>query len=342
MKFGMAYCLDFVQHAQFLGLLLANAERVRSSDESRQSLDSPGKSPEKIAIVDINTGEEVTFRQLEQKVRSFAGALQKIGTNKSVTEMEYKFQTEDAEIEFILTDAANYDLEVYQLLNDPNCRVKKVVILSGTPTKSTREKLVFTVDQLPKSEFLEPSGVSVKKDLLAVSYTSGSTVQIGEAGELLWRGPQMTLGYWKRSSDDFTRDGFYSTGDMAIVDTSGQISIVGRKKFFIICLDERISPTEIEDVLLSHPAVREAIVVGTPHPVVKEAPTAMVVVSSTYTNSRDSLREELVSLVAKQLSDHKHLHGGVHFVESLNQTDSGKYARNIITQQALNIIKGVN
>ncbi|XP_037518903.2 uncharacterized protein LOC119395946 [Rhipicephalus sanguineus] len=89
----------------------------------------------------------------------------------------------------------------------------------------------------------------------------------------------------------------------------------------IKCLDQQLAPAELESLLSQHPLVAEAAVVGIDHPDLGEAPTAFVVAQGHVE------AEELKRLVAEQAAQHKHLHGGVVFVDHIPKTDTGKIMR---------------
>ncbi|MFZ7944247.1 long-chain-fatty-acid--CoA ligase [Neobacillus sp. 19] len=91
-------------------------------------------------------------------------------------------------------------------------------------------------------------------------------VPVGEAGELILRGPQVMKGYWKRPGDTemVLRDGWLFTGDIAKMDEDGYFYILDRKKDLIIASGYNVYPREIEEVLYQHEAVEEAIVIGVP------------------------------------------------------------------------------
>jgi long-chain acyl-CoA synthetase len=101
----------------------------------------------------------------------------------------------------------------------------------------------------------------------------------GEIGEIMVRGKNVMKGYYKNPQETakaISAEGWLHTGDLGRRDEEGYTTIVGRKKELIICAGENIYPLEIEDVLMSHPAVREAAVIGIPHPKKGEDPKAYV------------------------------------------------------------------
>lgn len=105
------------------------------------------------------------------------------------------------------------------------------------------------------------------------------TLSPGEVGELCIRGPQVMAGYWGRPEETARalRDGWLHTGDVATMDGDGFFRIVDRLKDMIIVSGVNVYPSEIEEILLSHPAVAEAAVIGQPDPRRGEVPKAFVV-----------------------------------------------------------------
>ncbi len=98
----------------------------------------------------------------------------------------------------------------------------------------------------------------------------------GESGELAFRGPQMMKGYWKRDNAGVFEDGYLRTGDVAMVDPDGYYSIVDRLKDMIIVGGFKVFPSQVEDQLYTHEAVKEAIVLGVPDAYLGERPKAFV------------------------------------------------------------------
>src|SRR5699024_11940187 len=89
-------------------------------------------------------------------------------------------------------------------------------------------------------------------------------VGVGEIGELAIKGKQVTPGYWNKpeATEKNFKDGYFLTGDLARVDEDGDIYIVDRKKEMIITGGENVLPSEVENVLASHPLVAQGVVVG--------------------------------------------------------------------------------
>jgi len=147
----------------------------------------------------------------------------------------------------------------------------------------------------------------------------------------LLRGPDVFLGYLDASLnlDAFTDGGFFRTGDLASIASSGAVTIRGRHKDIIVRGGENISAKEVEDVLFEHPAVSEVAVVAMPDPVMVERSCAFVVPKEGATVSLASL--------AAFLDDH-HLARQkyperVEIVSELPKTASGKVQKFVLREQ---------
>jgi fatty acid CoA ligase FadD36 len=142
----------------------------------------------------------------------------------------------------------------------------------------------------------------------------------GPDGELEVRGPTLFSGYLNRpdaTASSFTVDGWFRTGDVAAIDPDGVHRIVGRSATDLIKSGGyRVGAGEVEDVLLAHPAVAEAAVVGTPHADLGQEIVAFVVASG-------ASAEELIDFVAERLSIHKRPRR-VHLVDALPRNPMGK------------------
>jgi long-chain acyl-CoA synthetase len=104
-------------------------------------------------------------------------------------------------------------------------------------------------------------------------------VAIGEAGEIVARGPQIMLGYWRKPDETakVLNDGWLATGDIGVMDKDGYFKIVDRKKDMILVSGFNVYPNEIEDCLANHPGILEAAVIGVPDGAAGEAVKAFVV-----------------------------------------------------------------
>ncbi|BFM17010.1 long-chain fatty acid--CoA ligase [Maricurvus nonylphenolicus] len=130
---------------------------------------------------------------------------------------------------------------------------------------------------------------------------NGKTLESGEEGELLIRGPQVLKGYWQRpeaTAEAFDAEGWFRTGDVAVIHEDGYISIVDRIKDMILVSGFNVYPNEIEDVVSSHPDVFECAAVGVADDRTAEAVKLFVVKTNealTEKNVRDFCRQELAA-----------------------------------------------
>jgi len=133
----------------------------------------------------------------------------------------------------------------------------------------------------PEEVVIETQGRPVSPhDEIRVVDDEGRDVGPGGLGELLCRGPYTIRGYYRTAEHNrtaFTEDGFYRTGDMVRRHTSGNLVVEGRRKDLINRGGEKISAEEIENLLLSHPAVLNVAVVAMPDPVLGERACAYVI-----------------------------------------------------------------
>jgi acyl-CoA synthetase (AMP-forming)/AMP-acid ligase II len=156
---------------------------------------------------------------------------------------------------------------------------------------------------------------------------NGNEVSSGEPGELVMRGPQFMLGYWKdpQATAAVLRDGWYYSGDIVRADADGFYYVLDRSKEMIKYKGFPVAPAEVESVLLEHPAVRDCGVVAKPDAEAGEIPCAFVVVRDGFT-AGDALDKELREFVAERLAHHKQPRE-VRFIESVPRTPSGKILR---------------
>uniref|UniRef100_A0A2R5LLB5 Putative acyl-coa synthetase n=1 Tax=Ornithodoros turicata TaxID=34597 RepID=A0A2R5LLB5_9ACAR len=171
---------------------------------------------------------------------------------------------------------------------------------------------------------------AVNVQIKIVDIGTGRVLGPGERGEMVIKLPNVMKGYYKNAEATaavLSADGWLRTGDCAYYDKDGRFYFVERLKEMIKCLDNQVAPAEVEEVLLSHEAVAEAAVVGIPDPQYGEAPTAFVVLRDSSHEDVETVRTQLKELVKRECAQHKHLHGGCHFIERLPKTETGKVQR---------------
>ena len=162
-------------------------------------------------------------------------------------------------------------------------------------------------------------GRPVRDVRMRVVDEAGRPLPCGEIGEIVVRGPNVMKGYWNNpaATAEAVRDGWFHTGDLGRVDEDGFFFLVDRRRDVIIRGGYTVYPREVEEVLYEHPAVRQAAVVGEPHPELGEEVTAVVAVRSPVTP------EELRAFVRERVAPYKYPRR-VRLVDELPTTPTGK------------------
>lgn len=141
-----------------------------------------------------------------------------------------------------------------------------------------------------------------------------------QVGELLINGEHTFVGYWKnqQATNDTLQKGWLHTGDLAKYDHDGYYYIVGRKKDMIISGGENIYPIEVEQVLLSHPSVEEASVIG-----IKDEKWGEIVIAFIVASNPNATKEVILNHCKGRLAQYK-LPKQIHFIEEMPKTAIGK------------------
>jgi long-chain acyl-CoA synthetase len=158
----------------------------------------------------------------------------------------------------------------------------------------------------------------------------GEEPPVGDAGEIWVRGENVFLGYLddpEATERVLTPDGWLRTGDIAIVDEDGYLYLVDRAKDLVIVSGFNVYPVEVEDVLMQHPAVLEAGVIGVAHPHTGEAVKAFVVARPGMEIDEDALIDHAADHLARYKCPSKIL-----FVDELPRNASGKLVRRSLVE----------
>ncbi len=175
---------------------------------------------------------------------------------------------------------------------------------------------------------MKPGSVGVPlpdTDCRIVDVETGTRdLPIGESGEILLKGPQMSQGYYKRPEEtaEAFADGWFHTGDIGYMDDEGYLFIVDRKKDMVIAGGFNIYPREIDEVLFEHPKVKEACAIGLPDPYRGETIKAFVVPRDGETLTE----EEVVAYCKEKLAAYK-VPKQIEFAEELPKSAIGKILR---------------
>ncbi|CAG9195449.1 fatty acyl-CoA synthetase [Paraburkholderia tropica] len=180
------------------------------------------------------------------------------------------------------------------------------------------------VDLTHLQDFEGSIGLPAPSTQVRLRRDDGTWASIGEPGELCVKGPQVMRGYWNRPDETakvFVSDGWLTTGDIGVMDARGYIRLIDRKKDMILVSGFNVYPNEIEDVIATHPGVREVAAIGVPDPVQGERVKVFVV-------RRDATltADALIQYCRQQLTGYK-VPRMVEFRDELPQSTIGKILR---------------
>jgi malonyl-CoA/methylmalonyl-CoA synthetase len=169
-------------------------------------------------------------------------------------------------------------------------------------------------------------GVTVR-----VCDADNSALGINEVGALQVRGANVFSGYWKlpeQTAQGFTSDGFFNTGDQALVDEQGYVSIVGRSKDMVITGGLNVYPKEIELLINEIPGVMESAVIGLPDADFGEVVVAVVVLVEGSALSAQQIRDSIRDRAAKFKVPKK-----IFFVDELPRNTMGKVQKDVLRKR---------
>jgi long-chain acyl-CoA synthetase len=172
-------------------------------------------------------------------------------------------------------------------------------------------------------------GIPVPGVELRLVDADGEDVLVGDAGELLVRGPNVFAGYWEdpeATARVLDEDGWLRTGDVAVVDDDGFLYLVDRAKDLIIVSGFNVFPAEVEEVLLQHPGIEACAVVGVPHPHTGESVKAYVKVRDGVSVEED----DVIGFCAERLARYK-CPNKVWFVDDIPRGLGGKVLRRLLS-----------
>ena len=164
---------------------------------------------------------------------------------------------------------------------------------------------------------------------LRIADTEDRPLPLGGVGTIQIRGPAVMKGYWRnpeKTAEDFTRDGWFRTGDLGTVAEGGYVTIVGRAKDLVISGGFNVYPKEVELAIDALPGVFESAVIGVPHHDFGEAVTAVVVRKDPALDASAILRALRIQLAAYKIPKQ------IHFVDQLPRNVMGKVLKNVLRQ----------
>jgi acyl-CoA synthetase (AMP-forming)/AMP-acid ligase II len=151
-----------------------------------------------------------------------------------------------------------------------------------------------------------------------------------EVGEIIVKGDTISKGYWKmpQETEKVFKNGWLYTGDMAIIDSEGYVTIVDRKDDMIITGGENVYSIEVENVLYTHPAVLEAVVIGVPDEEWGEIVKAFVVLK----DGKRTTEKEIIEFLKERIAAYK-VPKLVEFQECLPKLGSGKICKKMLKEK---------
>jgi long-chain acyl-CoA synthetase len=191
---------------------------------------------------------------------------------------------------------------------------------------------VVSVNRPDIEEFTGTIGYPMPSTDVSIRSADGGVLPQGEAGELCVKGPQVMPGYWMKPEETakvMTADGFFRTGDVAVLQSDGQLKIVDRIKDMVLVSGFNVYPNEVEDVLVNHPGVLEVAVIGVPDEHSGEAVAAYIV-----KKDPDLSEEAIRSFARDNLTGYK-VPRRIEFRESLPKTNVGKVLRRALRDEAM-------
>ncbi|MGG0174742.1 long-chain-fatty-acid--CoA ligase [Gottfriedia acidiceleris] len=274
---------------------------------------------------------------------------------------------------FKLTTVLMVPTMINMIINDPNLNIDDLSSLrkiqyGGSPMPL--DLLNKTMELLPNVEFQQGYGMTEGTPLTALNHEhhivdgteksirrlksagqvvfgvelrivdeNGNDLGPEQVGEVIFRGPNMTKGYWNLSEETAAaiKNGWFHTGDMALMDEDHFIYIIDRKKDMIITGGENVYSVEVENILYKHPDVLEAAVIGVPDDKWGEAVKAIIVRKPGSTlNDR-----EIIQFARACLAGYK-LPKSVEFREELPKTSAGKIMKRKLKEPFWNSRSGIS
>jgi long-chain acyl-CoA synthetase len=189
---------------------------------------------------------------------------------------------------------------------------------------------VLTCNRGDIVEWTGTIGLPVPSTDISIRDDDNNEVPIGERGEICARGPQVMQGYWRRPDETalvMTKDGFFRTGDIGIMDAQGRVTIVDRKKDMISVSGFKVFPNEVEDVAMLQGSVLECAAIGVPDVHSGEAVKLFAVKKPGEMNA-----EELRSFMHERLAGYK-VPKYIEFRDALPKTNVGKILRRALRDE---------
>ena len=191
---------------------------------------------------------------------------------------------------------------------------------------------VLTCNPSDIDSFNGTVGLPLPSTMISIRDDSDHEMPVGERGEVCASGPQVMQGYWNRPDETakaMTEDGFFRTGDIGVLSAEGYLRIVDRKKDMILVSGFNVYPNEVEEVLSSHPGVRECAAIGAP-----DGKSGEVVKAFVVRKDPNLTEQALHDFAAEQLSKYK-TPRHIEFRDELPKSNVGKILRRALRDEEM-------
>jgi long-chain acyl-CoA synthetase len=191
---------------------------------------------------------------------------------------------------------------------------------------------VLTCNRGDITEWTGTIGLPLPSTEIAIRDDDNKDMPLGERGEICARGPQVMAGYWNRPDETaacMTPDGFFRTGDIGVMDASGRVTIVDRKKDMISVSGFKVFPNEIEDVAMSQGGLLECAAIGVP-----DAHSGEAVALYAVKKSPDVTEADLRAFMRTRLTGYK-VPRHIEFRSELPKSNVGKILRRVLRDEVM-------
>ncbi|MEM9514035.1 MAG: long-chain-fatty-acid--CoA ligase [Actinomycetota bacterium] len=230
-------------------------------------------------------------------------------------------------LRWCLSGAAPVPVSLIEAYGDLNIEIQQIYGLTEAGGPACQ------ISSIDAAEHVGSTGKAFYFTEVRVVRADGSDCEPDEAGEVIVRGEHVMPGYWNQpdATADAIRDGWLHTGDVATMDADGFVTIVDRVKDMLISGGENVYPAEIENVLVSHPKIADAGVIGIPSDRWGESPMAVVVAADPSLTA-----DEVIEFTNGKLAAFKTVKA-VEFVEQLPRNPSGKILKRELREQFVSV-----
>ena len=173
-------------------------------------------------------------------------------------------------------------------------------------------------------------GIPMINDLKIVDLEMGKEeMPPHKEGEILIKGPTVMLGYWNQPEEtrEAIRDGWFSTGDIGLLDEEGYLKIVDRKKELILCSGFNVYPSDLENIMSRHPAILEVAVIGVPDDYRGESPKAFVILKEDHVGK--VTEDDIIDWCRENMATYKRPRE-VKFLDALPKSGAGKILKRLL------------